>query len=41
MHEAGTFNGIDIVGGEDLIAFRTRNLAFDGVSSPAKYGNTG
>ena len=31
MHEAGTFNGIDIVGGEDLIAFRTRNLAFDGV----------
>ena len=31
MHEAGTFNGIDIVGGEDLVAFRTWNLAFDGV----------
>ena len=31
MHEAGTFNGIDIVGGEDLVAFRTWDLAFDGV----------
>ena len=31
MHETGTLNGIDIVGGEDLIAFRTRNLALDGV----------
>jgi len=31
MHEAGTFNGIDIVGGEDLVAFRTWNLAFYGV----------
>ena len=28
MHEAGTFNGVDIIGGEDLVAFRSRHLAF-------------
>ena len=31
MDQAGTFNGVDVVGGEDLVAFRPRHLAFDGV----------
>ena len=41
MDQAGTFNGVDVVGGEDLVAFRPRHLALGGVSSPAKYGKTG
>ena len=31
MHQAGTLNGVDIIGGEDLITFRARHLAFHGV----------
>ena len=31
MDQAGTFNGVDVVGGEDLVAFRPRHLALDGV----------
>ena len=31
MDQAGTFNGVDVVGGEDLVAFRPRHLALGGV----------
>ena len=31
MHQAGTLNSVDIIGGEDLITFRPRHLAFHGV----------
>ena len=31
MHEARTFDGIDVIGGENLIAFRPRNLTLGGM----------
>ncbi len=31
VHQAGALDGVDVVGGEDLVAFRSRNLAFGGV----------
>ena len=31
MDQAGTFNGVDVVGGEDLVTFRPRHLALGGV----------